>query len=217
MTEEPDSKPVSDLAFSDSVKAVQAARGSRAMFERKDEEGGWRTAISPDLAQFIGEITTAYLATVSADGQPYVQHRGGPPGFLRVLDEHTIAFVDFKGNRQYITTGNLADNERVHLFLIDYQNQRRVKLWGRARIVEGDAELIQRLFPSGYRARAEQVMLIRVDTWDINCSQHIPQMFHAADVAETIKTFQARVRELDDENARLKARIADLESAADSR
>lgn len=208
MSDEDPKKPTSDLAFSASVKAVQAARGSREMFVEKDAAGGWRTEISDDLAGFIGEVTTCYLATVSADGQPYVQHRGGPAGFLRVIDRQTIGFVDYKGNRQFITTGNLRDNAKVHLFLVDYENRRRVKIWGTARIVEGDGELAARLFPHGYRAKWEQVILLTVAAWDINCSQHIPQMFHAYDVATTVQTFQARMKEMDEEITRLKARLA---------
>lgn len=208
MTDDRSDKPASDVAFSESVKAVQTARGSRGQFAARDADGGWKTEISDDLAGFIGEVTTCYLATASADGQPYVQHRGGPAGFLRVIDRQTIGFVDYKGNRQYITTGNLKDNDKVHLFLMDYENRRRVKIWGTARIVEGDGELAARLFPHGYRAKWEQVILITVAAWDINCSQHIPQMFHASDVAATVQTFQARVKELDDEITRLKARLA---------
>lgn len=186
-------KPSSDVAFSDSVKAVQSQRGSRAHFEKIETRGGWATELNTEIARFIEHVTTAYLATASADGQPYVQHRGGPPGFLRVLDNKTLGFVDFKGNRQYVTTGNLTENPRAHLFLIDYQGQQRVKLWGRARTVEGDDALARRFFPEGYNARIEQVILFDMTALDINCSQHIPQMFHAGDVAQTIQQYQARI------------------------
>jgi uncharacterized protein len=195
----------SDVAFSTSVKTVQQARGSRGQFERQADAGGWPTAISDDLARFIATVSTCYLATASADGQPYVQHRGGPPGFLHVLDRTTIAFADFKGNQQYISTGNLAENARVHLFLMDYENRRRVKLWGTARIVSDDAALTERLFPSGYRARVEQVIVVTVATWDMNCSQHIPLMFHAVDVAEKVRSLQTKITDLEAELARLKA------------
>ena len=153
-----------------------------------EAKGGWRTAITPDLAGFLAEVRSFYLATASADGQPYIQHRGGPPGFLRVLDEHTLGFADFKGNRQYITTGNLAENTKAFIFVMDYAQRRRVKLWGRARVVEGDAALLARLWPEGYEARPEQVILFEVEAWDTNCPQHIPQMFHAEDVARTIRS-----------------------------
>jgi uncharacterized protein len=204
----------SDVMFSDAVKATQSRLGSRAMFEKREVPGGWNHTVTPDLASFLALITTCYIATTSTAGQPYIQHRGGPPGFLRPLDDATIGFADFAGNKQYITTGNLTENDRVCLFLMDYEAKRRIKIWGTARVVENDPNLIARLMPESYRARPERAVLITVAAWDINCSQHIPQMFHAGDVANTIKTFQARVRELDAENAALKARIAELEARA---
>jgi uncharacterized protein len=196
----------SDVAFSPAVKAIQAKRGSREHFAKAEERGGWRTAITPDLAGFLAEARSFYLATASADGQPYVQHRGGPPGFLRVLDERTLGFADFKGNRQYITTGNLAENPRAYIFIMDYAQRRRVKLWGRARVVEDDPALLARLWTEGYRAREEQAIVFELEAWDTNCPQHIPQMFHAEDVAHTITQFQARIRELEAEVAALKGR-----------
>lgn len=205
-------RPSSDIAFTDAVKAVQKVRGSRDMFAAKEAQGGFRTVITPDLAAFLETVTTSYLATASADGQPYVQHRGGPPGFLRLVDGQTIGFADYAGNRQYVTTGNLAENPRAQLFLMDYENRRRVKLWGKARVVEGDKALEQRLFPEGYRARIEQVILFTLEAWDINCSQHIPQMLHAADVATAVAQLQARNRELDQENTALKVHIAALKN-----
>lgn len=197
-------RPSSDVAFSPSVKAVQARRGSREAFAKAEERGGWRTGIGADMAAFLGEVRSFYLSTASAGGQPYVQHRGGPPGFLRVLDAHTLAFADFKGNRQYITTGNLAENPRAFLFIMDYAQRRRLKIWGRARIVEGDDALLARLWPEGYKARPEQAIVFEVDAWDTNCPQHIPQLFAAEDVANTILQFQARIRELEEEVAALK-------------
>lgn len=198
-------RPSSDVAFSPSVKAVQARRGSREAFAKAEERGGWRTEITADMAAFVGEVRSFYLATASADGQPYVQHRGGPPGFLKVLDEHTLAFADFKGNRQYITSGNLAENPRAQMFIMDYAQRRRLKIWGRARIVEDDDALLARLWPEGYKARPEQVIVFDVDAWDTNCAQHIPQLFAAEDVARTILQFQARIRELEEDVAALKA------------
>ena len=198
------SRPSSDVAFTPAVKAVQVRRGSRAHFAKVEEKGGWRTAVTPDLAGFLAEARSLYLATASADGQPYVQHRGGPPGFVRVLDERTLGFADFKGNRQYITTGNLAENGKAFIFVMDYAQRRRVKIWGRARVVEGDAALLARLWPEGYQACPEQVIVFEVEAWDTNCPQHIPQMFHADDVARTIQQFQARIRELEAEVAALK-------------
>ena len=196
--------PASDVAFSPAIKAVQAKRGSRAHFAKMEEKGGWRTAITPDLASRLAEARSLYLATASADGQPYVQHRGGPPGFVRVIDERTLGFADFKGNRQYITTGNLAENVKAFIFVMDYAQRRRVKIWGRARVVEGDAAILARLWPEGYQARPEQVIVFEIEAWDTNCPQHIPQMFHADDVGQTITQFQARIRELEAEVAALK-------------
>jgi predicted pyridoxine 5'-phosphate oxidase superfamily flavin-nucleotide-binding protein len=196
----------SDIAFTPAVKEVQSRRGSRTLYEKQEARGGFRTAITDDLAAFLGAVDTAYLATASADGQPYAQHRGGPKGFIRVIDEHTIGFADFAGNRQYITTGNLAENSKAFLFLMDYANRRRIKLWGRARVVEGDAGLLARLMPEGYEARPEQVILFEVDAWDSNCPQHIPRKFDAADVGAAISRLEARIATLEAENSRLKAR-----------
>ncbi len=165
----------SDVAFTPSVKAVQARKGSRAAYARMEEGGSWETVITPGLRDFIAEQTSVFLATASLTGQPYVQHLGGPAGFLHVLDERTIGFVDFVGNRQYITLGNLAENPKAQLFLIDYDERRRVKLWGEAQAIEGDDALVSRLMPAGYRARASQVILFRLVAWDANCPQHIPR------------------------------------------
>lgn len=198
-------RPSSDVAFTPAVKAVQTRRGSRQSYAKVEATGGFRTTVTPDLAAFLADARSFYLATASADGQPYVQHRGGPPGFLRCLDERTLAFADFKGNRQFITTGNLAENPRAYIFVMDYARRRRVKLWGRARVVEDDAALLARLWPEGYTARPEQVVLFEVDAWDINCPQHIPQMFHAEDVGRTVVALQTRINELEAELAALQA------------
>ena len=198
-------RPSSDVAFTPAVKAIQEKRGSRGHYARAEERGGWRTTVTPDLAQFLAEARSFYLATSNADGQPYIQHRGGPPGFLRVIDERTLGFADFKGNRQYITTGNLAENPKAYIFLMDYAQRRRVKLWGRARVVEDDEALLARLWPEGYKARPEQAILFEIEAWDTNCPQHIPQMYHAEDVAHTLTQLQARIRDLEAEVAALRA------------
>jgi predicted pyridoxine 5'-phosphate oxidase superfamily flavin-nucleotide-binding protein len=198
----------SDVAFTPTVKAVQARKGSRDGYAKMEERGGWRTTITPDLAAFIAAQTSVFLATASGDGQPYIQHRGGPAGFLHVLDDKTIAFADFSGNRQYISTGNLADNPKAHLFLIDYANRQRIKIWGEARIVDDDAALMRRLMPEGYKARPEQVLLFTVSAWDSNCPQHIPQRFDAADVVAALELREGRIAELEAEIARLKAAAA---------
>ena len=195
--------PSSDVAFTPTVKAVQARKGSRHGYEKMEKRGSWETVITPELAAFIAAQTSVFLATANAEGQPYIQHRGGPAGFLRVLDDKTIAFVDFAGNRQYITQGNLADNPKAYLFLIDYAHRRRIKIWGEARVVENDAELMAKLMPKDYKARAAQVILFKVASWDSNCPQHIPQRFEAADVEAAlterdrrIETLEAEVRKL---------------------
>ena len=190
--------PASDVAFSPAVKAVQSRRGSRAMFAAREAKGIYRTTITPELAQFIAARDSFFLATASASGQPYLQHRGGPKGFLRVLGERQLGFADFRGNRQYVTAGNLQENDRVCLFLIDYAHRHRVKLWGRARAVE-DPALISQLILPGYRATPEQAILIDVAWWDPNCSQHIPQLFAPEDLADAVDKLQARVAELEAE------------------
>jgi uncharacterized protein len=200
--------PSSDVAFTPTVKAIQSRKGSRAAYQRVEERGGFETRITPDLAGFIAAQTSVFLATASRDGQPYIQHRGGPPGFLHVLDEGTIAFADFSGNRQYITQGNLAENAKAHLFLIDYAHRRRVKIWGEARVVEGDDALIARLMPQGYKARPEQAILFTVAAWNANCPQHIPQRFDAADVAAALAGRDGRIAALEAEVARLKGTAA---------
>lgn len=201
-----------DIAFTPSVKAVQARKGSRHAYRRMEERGSWQTRITPDLAAFIEAQTSIFLATVSAEGQPYIQHRGGPAGFLRVIDDKTIGFVDFSGNRQYITQGNLADNPKAHLFLIDYANRHRVKIWGEARVVEDDAELTAKLMPDGYKARAEQVMLFTVCVWDVNCPQHIPQRFEAADVAAALAARDKHIEALEAEIKQLREMTSETSS-----
>lgn len=185
-------RPV-DVAFTPSVKAAQVRKKSRSIYERME----MGRTVDADLAAFIHQMRSFYLATASAEGQPYIQHRGGPPGFLRVVGEHSLAFVDFKGNRQFISTGNLAENPRAFIFLMDYAHRQRIKIWGTARVVEGDAALEASLMPAGYRARAEQVILFEIEAWDANCTQHIPQMFLAEDVAKAIEQRDARIASLE--------------------
>jgi predicted pyridoxine 5'-phosphate oxidase superfamily flavin-nucleotide-binding protein len=171
------------------------------------EQGhGWQTTITDDLAAFIAQRDSVYLATVNADGQPYIQHRGGPKGFLRVLDERTLGFADYRGNRQYISMGNLQDNPKIHLFMMDYAHQQRIKLWGEAEVREDDPALLARLMPEGYAARPERVFLLHVTAWDANCPQHIPQRFDAQDVAAALQARDDRIAELEAELARTRAR-----------
>jgi uncharacterized protein len=196
----PDPAYPSDIVFTPTVKALQQARGSRHAYARMEQGRGWQTGIDDDLREFIEAQTTLFMATANLEGQPYIQHRGGPPGFLHVLDEHTLAFADFTGNRQYVSTGNLADNPKAQLFLMDYAQRQRVKIWGEAR-VESDPALVQRLLPAGYQARAEQAIVFTVKAWDANCPQHIPQLLPADEVAAAIAGRDARIAELEQELA----------------
>jgi len=195
----------SDVAFSRSVKEIQERKGSRKSYARVEERGGWATTITPELKDFIEEQISIFMATVNKECQPYIQHRGGPPGFLRVINETTLGFADYVGNRQYITQGNLVDNDKAQLFLIDYGSRSRVKIWGTATVVEGDAELLEQLMPKGYQARPEQVILFNVEAWDANCPQHIPLRFEADEVLKAMETRDARIKELEAEIASLKA------------
>jgi len=198
---EPSASPASDVAFTPAVKQIQTARGSRAAYAKHD----FATEVDARLESFLAQIDTAFLATASADGQPYVQHRGGPKGFIRVVDEHTLGIVDFAGNRQYVTSGNLTENDRVCLFLIDYERRRRVKVWGTARVVPATPELVAELGDESYRARVEQVLLVTVTAWDVNCPQHIPQKLDAEEVAAVVERLHGRIAELERENEALRA------------
>lgn len=198
----------SDAAFTPTVKAIQSRKGSRRGYALREQKSAWATSITADLKAFIEVQTSIFLATANEEGQPYIQHRGGPPGFLRVIDDKTIGFVDFSGNRQYITLGNLADNAKAHLFLIDYTLRRRVKIWGTAHVVEGDDALLAKLMPRGYEARPEQVILFKVSTWNANCQQHIPQRFEAAHVRAALAQRDERIAALEAEILRRTGRPA---------
>ncbi len=198
----------SDVAFTPAVKAVQTAKGSREIYEHVEQHGGWRTEIDAKLSAFLADANSLYFATASADGQPYIQHRGGPKGFIKILDKNTLAFADYRGNQQYITQGNLSENKKAQIFLMDYAHRRRVKIWGEARVVDDDPALLQSLMPQGYKARPEQVILFKISAWDTNCPQHIPQKFDAADVAAALATRDARIAELEAELAELKVAAA---------
>jgi predicted pyridoxine 5'-phosphate oxidase superfamily flavin-nucleotide-binding protein len=201
----------SDVAFTPAVKQIQARKGSRDAYARVEQHGGWRTEVDENLAAFLADANSLYLATATADGQPYIQHRGGPKGFVKILDRNTLAFADYSGNRQYITQGNLSENPKAHIFLIDYAHRRRVKIWGEARVVDDDAALLKSLMPAGYKARPEQAVVFRIAVWDTNCPQHIPQKFDAADVAAALATRDARIAELEAELAALKGTPAPVQ------
>jgi predicted pyridoxine 5'-phosphate oxidase superfamily flavin-nucleotide-binding protein len=196
--------PTSDIAFTPAVKALQEQSGSRAGYARMAEKRDWRDTVTPDLAAFLAERDSFYLASASAEGRPYIQHRGGPKGFLKVLDDKRLAFADFGGNRQYISAGNLSENDRASIFLMDYPNRRRIKLWGRARVVEDDPELLERLVEPGYQAKPERAILFEVEAWDVNCPQHITPRYTEDQIAPALAKLQARIDELEAEVARLR-------------
>src|SRR5436305_3803873 len=189
----------SDVAFTPAVKAIQARKGSRNAYARVEQNGGWRTEIDDDLAAFLAAQDSLFLATATADGQPYIQHRGGPKGFVKILDKNTLAFADYGGNRQYITQGNLSENSNAYIFLMDFARRRRVKIWGEARVVDDDPALLKSLMPASYRERPEQVIVFTVSAWDSNCPQHIQQNIDAPDVAAALAASDVRTAALDAE------------------
>lgn len=188
-----------NIAFTQNVRAEQERHGSRAAYARQEtgqNGAGTGDRIGPAEAAFIAARQSFYLATVSETGWPYVQHRGGPPGFLKVLDERTIGFADYRGNRQYISVGNLVADDRVSLFLMDYANRRRLKLLGRAEVTT-EPDTVGALATPGYRATVERGMLIHVAGFDWNCPQHIPELYSVADVAAATGRLTARIAELE--------------------
>src|SRR5512135_66322 len=197
----------SSRVFTAAAQQAQAERGSARAYERRMADG-FPDTVTPELAAFIAEQDTAFLATATADGAPYVQHRGGPKGFIKVIDEHTLGFADYRGNRQYITLANLSENDRAYLFLLDPARRQRIKLWGRARVVEDDTALIERLFDKGYKAKPERAILFTIEAWDVNCSQHIVTRFTEAEIAEAMGGVSRKIAELEAENVRLRAALA---------
>jgi uncharacterized protein len=193
-----------DIVFTPAARRAQTERGSAHAYDKRSA-AGFPDRVTDELAAFIAELDTAFLATVSDAGAPYIQHRGGPKGFIKVLDDKTLGFADYAGNRQYITLGNLAENDRAYLFLLDFARRRRIKLWGRARVVENDPALLARLADPGYRARPERAILFTVEAWDVNCTQHIMPRFTEAEVMEATAALRGRIAELEAENARLRA------------
>jgi predicted pyridoxine 5'-phosphate oxidase superfamily flavin-nucleotide-binding protein len=195
----------SDVAFTPAVKAIQEQKGSRIQYAEIEEDGGWQTTVTPELAEFIAGLDMFYLGTANAAGQPYIQYRGGAPGFLKPLDEHTLGSADFGGNRQYLTLGNLSENPKAFIFLMDYVNSRRVKLWGTAKVVENDPALIDRLRDPDYRKKPERAILFTLSAWDINCRQHIHKRLPLRQIAPIIEQLESRVRELEAELAKVRA------------
>lgn len=194
----------SDVAFTPAVKAIQSAKGSRAAYAKVEQGRGWQTKTTPELAAFLSELDMFYLGTATADGQPYIQYRGGSPGFLKVLDETTLAFADFAGNRQYLSLGNLSENPKAFLFLMDYARARRIKIWGTAEVVENDPELLERLVDPTHGGKAERAILFRIGAWDVNCPQHIHLRFSQKQIAPVVERLQARIAALEEENRALR-------------
>jgi predicted pyridoxine 5'-phosphate oxidase superfamily flavin-nucleotide-binding protein len=199
----------SDIAFTPAVKAIQTEKSSRSSYSKMEERGGWQTTVTSDLEAFLSELDMFYLGTSNAEGQPYIQYRGGSPGFLKIVDEKTLGFADFGGNRQYITLGNLSENPKAFIFLMDYVNSRRIKLWGTARVVEDDPELLERLRDPDYPGKVERAILFSIESWDVNCPQHIHKRFPQKMVAPIIEELQARVQEL-------QAKVAEYENGQPS-
>ncbi len=195
---------VSDIAFTPAVKDVQSRFGSRNGYENMEQGRGWRNKVTEELSEFIAQRDSIYLGTSNADGQPYIQHRGGPLGFLKVIDDSTLAFADFSGNRQYISLGNISENNRAFIFLMDYANQRRIKIWGTAEVVEDDTELLKQLTDPEYGGRSKRAFVFHIEAWDVNCPQHIPRLYSEDQITSKIESLQSRVTELEAEKQRLR-------------
>jgi predicted pyridoxine 5'-phosphate oxidase superfamily flavin-nucleotide-binding protein len=200
-------RSAAQVIFPPSVRAAQERLGSRELQQRRERSGGFHQRVDARLIAFLARVDSFFVATATADGQPYIQHRGGPKGFLRPLGPSTLGFADFAGNRQYVTVGRLSQNSAVCLFLIDYAQPARVKVWGHASVVDNDEALLGLVADPSYRARVERVILIEIDAWDINCRQHIPRKIAAEEVARAIEDLELRIRALEAENAALKRQM----------
>ena len=198
------SRPVSDIAFTPAVKRAQEMRGSRDSYQRMEQRGGWQHEVTPELSAFIADRDSFYMSTASADGQPYVQHRGGEKGFLKVVDSKTLAFADFVGNAQYISVGNLDENNKSFIFLIDYPNRRRIKLWGTAAVIENDADLLRHVTDPSYAGNPERVIVFSVEAWDVNCPQHITPRWTKEELSAVFAELETRIVELEEENESLR-------------
>jgi predicted pyridoxine 5'-phosphate oxidase superfamily flavin-nucleotide-binding protein len=196
----------SDIAFTPAVKGIQTAKGSRSSYARMEAAGSWKTTVTPELEAFLADLDMFYLGTTNAQGQPYIQYRGGSPGFLRTVDERTLGFADFGGNRQYITLGNLSENPKAFIFLMDYARSRRIKLWGKARVVENDPALLEKLRDPAYPGKVERAILFEMEAWDVNCPQHIHKRFSQKQVGPVIEQLQAKIAELEAQLRALEAR-----------
>ncbi len=187
----------SDIAFTPTVKEVQTLKGSRSAYAKMEQGAGWNTTVSSDLTNLLSSLDMFYLGTANAAGQPYIQYRGGSPGFLKVLDSQTLAFADFAGNRQYITLGNLQENPQAFIFLMDYENRQRVKIWGTAKVEENNEALFKQLTDPSYPGKVERAIVFTVEAWDINCPQHIHRRYSESRVEPVIAQLKAKIRELE--------------------
>lgn len=196
------------IVFTPTAQQAQAERGSARAYAHRVEEG-FPDRVTPELAAFLAEQDTAFLGTATKDGAPYIQHRGGPKGFIKVVDDKTLGFADYRGNRQYITLANLSENDRAYFFLLDPARRQRIKIWGHARVVENDAALVEKLFDADYKAKPERAILFTIDAWDVNCPQHIVTRFTEAEIAEAMGGVTRKIAELEADNARLRALLAE--------
>jgi len=186
----------SDIVFTSSVKKIQEKNGSRNSYARMEQYGGWNTKVTPDLEEFLSSIDSFYFGTSNVEGQAYIQHRGGQKGFLKVIDDEHLGFLDFSGNRQYISIGNLSENNKATIFLMHYPSQTRIKIWGTAEILN-DKQLIESLKDDSYRAKIERAIVFKVEAWDINCKQHIKQRFTAEEIEKITKPLHQKIKELE--------------------
>ncbi len=191
-------KYTSDIAFTPAVKAFQEANNSRKIYERVEQFGGWQSKVTPDLQQFLSTTNSFYFGTSNSLGQPYIQHRGGPKGFLKAIDDKCLAFADFSGNKQYISIGNLSENDKVFIFLMNYRNQTRIKIWGTAKVIHNDPELITSLSDESYRAKPERAILFKIEAWDVNCRQHITQLYTKEDIELVTQPLKNKIKELEE-------------------
>jgi predicted pyridoxine 5'-phosphate oxidase superfamily flavin-nucleotide-binding protein len=199
----------SDIAFTQAVKRIQSRNGSRKAYAGMERDRGWQTKVTPDLTGFLARLDMFYLGTSNLECQPYIQYRGGPPGFLKVIDNHTLGFADFGGNNQFITIGNLSENPKAFIFLMDYAEGQRIKLWGTATVIEDSPELFERLSDPTYPGKVERAILFTVKAWDVNCPQHIHKRFSQQQVTAITEKLKKRVSDLEDEVAKLQGDVAD--------
>lgn len=200
----PEINKISEIAFSPTVRQIQTRKGSRNRYAKVDESGSWTGSLNSQMIEFIARQRSFFMSSVSADGQPYIQHRGGPPGFLKALDQNTLGFANFRGNQQFITQGNLEDNSKSFIFLMDYETRQRLKLWGNAQVIEDDKDLVNSLMPAEYEAQSEQAIIFKIALWNMNCRQHIPQRYEAADVVAALEAQDKRIAELETELASIR-------------